>query len=147
MVPPERLRLVRSIPLFAPLNLSALERLASAMTPVSFEPGEVLMREGEPGDRYLVIESGAADVSQGGQHLRVAGAGEGIGEIALLRDVPRTATVVATQPTRGFALDALSFKSAMAGPSAWAAAETVMAGRMGVTGGSAGGGAEEAAAS
>jgi MFS family permease len=134
MVPPERLRLVRSIPLFAPLNLSALERLASAMTPVSFEPGEVLMREGEPGDRYLVIESGAADVSQGGQHLRVAGTGEGIGEIALLRDVPRTATVVARQPIRAYALDARSFKGAMAGPSAWATAEAVMAGRFGAAG-------------
>ena len=132
MVPEARLRLVRSIPLFAPLNLSALERLASALTPVSFEPGDVLMREGEPGDRYVVIESGEVEVSQGGRQLRVASAGEGIGEIALLRDVPRTATVVATGPVRGFALDALSFKSAMAGPSAWAAAEAVIAGRLSV---------------
>ena len=132
MVPEDRLRLVRAIPLFAPLNLSALERLASAMTPVSFDPGDVLMREGEPGDRYLVIEAGEVDVSQGGHHLRVMAAGEGIGEIALLRDVPRTATVVATTPVRAFALDALSFKSAMAGPSAWAAAEAVIAGRLSV---------------
>jgi MFS family permease len=134
MVPPERLGLVRSIPLFAPLNLSVLERLASAMTPVSFVPGEVLMREGEPGDRYLIIESGEADVTQRGQHLRVASPGEGIGEIALLRDVPRTATVVARQPIRAYALDARSFKGAMAGPSAWAAAEAVMAGRFGAAG-------------
>ena len=102
------------------------------MTPVSFDPGDVLMREGEPGDRYLVIEAGEVDVSQGGNHLRVMAAGEGIGEIALLRDVPRTATVVATTPVRAFALDALSFKSAMAGPSAWAAAEAVIAGRLSV---------------
>ena len=134
MVPEDQLRLVRSIPLFAPLNLSALERLASAMTPVSFEPGDVLMREGEPGDRYLIIESGGCDVSKDGRQLRVAAAGEGIGEIALLRDVPRTATVVATEPIRGYALDALSFKAAMAGPSAWAAAEAVMAERAGLAG-------------
>ena len=130
MVPEDRLRLVRSIPLFAPLNLSALERLASAMTPVAFEPGDVLMREGETGDRYLIIESGDCEVSQRGQFLRVASAGEGIGEIALLRNVPRTASVVATEPIQGFALDALSFRSAIAGPSAWAAAEAVMAERM-----------------
>ncbi len=134
MVPEERLRLVRSIPLFAPLNLSALERLASAMTPVSFERGDVLMREGEQGDRYLVIELGACDITQGGTFLRVASDGDGIGEIALLRGVPRTASVVATGPIRGYALDALSFRSAMAGPSAWAAAEAVMAERLNASG-------------
>ena len=100
------------------------------MTPVAFEPGDALMREGEPGDRYLVIETGACEVSIGGRPVRTASVGDGIGEIALLRDIPRTATVIATEPVRGYALDALSFRAAMAGPSAWAAAEAVMAERV-----------------
>lgn len=135
MVPEDRLHLVRDIPLFAPLNLSELERLASAMTPVEFGSGEVIMREGEPGDRYVIIDDGAVDVSQDGRYLRSFGRGSGIGEIALLRDVPRTATVTASEPTRAFALDALAFKSAMAGPRAWAAAEAVMAERLGAPSG------------
>jgi CRP-like cAMP-binding protein len=77
-----------------------------------------------------VIETGSVDVSEAGRHLRTCGPGEGIGEIALLRDVPRTATVVATEPTRVLALDALSFRAAMAGPAAWAAAEATIADRL-----------------
>ena len=130
LVPEGRLDLLRRVPLFAPLNLSTIERLASSMVPLEAVAGEVLMREGDAGDRYLVIETGSVDVSEAGRHLRTCGPGEGIGEIALLRDVPRTATVVATEPTRVLALDALSFKAAMAGPAAWAAAEATIADRL-----------------
>jgi MFS family permease len=130
LVPEGRLTLLRRVPLFAPLNLSTIERLAGSMVPLEVAAGEVLMREGEAGDRYLVIETGAVDVSAAGRLLRSCGPGEGIGEIALLHDVPRTATVVATKPTRVLALDPLSFKAAMAGPAAWAAAEATMAERL-----------------
>jgi MFS family permease len=130
LVPEGRLDLLRRVPLFAPLNLSTVERLASSMIPIEMVANEVLMREGEAGDRYLVIETGSVDVSEAGRHLRTCGPGEGIGEIALLRDVPRTATVVATEPTRVLALDALSFRAAMAGPAAWAAAEATIADRL-----------------
>jgi hypothetical protein len=133
LVPEGRLVLLRRVPLFAPLNLSTLERLASTMVPLDVAAGEVLMREGEAGDRYLVIEAGSVDVSSGGQHLRTCGPGEGIGEIALLQDVPRTATVIATEPTRVLTLDPVSFKAAMAGPAAWAAAEATMADRLGIS--------------
>ncbi|HEY8636032.1 MAG TPA: MFS transporter [Candidatus Limnocylindrales bacterium] len=134
LVPEARLDLVRRVPLFAPLNLSTLERLASTMVPIDAAPGDVLMREGDVGDRYLVIETGSVAVSSEGRPLRTCGPGEGIGEIALLRDIPRTATVVAVEPTRVLALDALSFKAAMAGPAAWAAAEATMADRLGTSG-------------
>ena len=133
LVPEARLALLRQVPLFAPLNLSTLERLASTMTSSDAAPGEVLIREGDAGDRYLVIEAGSVAVSSGGRQLRTCGPGDGIGEIALLRDIPRTATVVATEPTRVLALDAPSFKAAMAGPAAWAAAETTMVERLGTT--------------
>ena len=130
LVPEDRLELLRRVPLFAPLNLSTIERLAVSMVPLEVATGEVLMREGEAGDRYLVIESGSVDVSAAGRHLRTCGPRDGIGEIALLRDVPRTATVVATEPTRVLSLDALSFRAAMAGPAAWAAAEATIADRL-----------------
>ena len=130
MVPEEQLHLAREIPLFGPLNLSELERLASAMTPVTFLPGEVIMREGDPGDRYVIIDDGSVEVTQGGKVLRTSGHASGVGEIALLREVPRTATVTAVVLTHAYALDALAFKSAMAGPRAWAAAEAVMAERL-----------------
>ena len=130
LVPDGRLELLRRVPLFAPLNLSTIERLAVSMVPLEVAAGEVLMREGDAGDRYLVIETGSVDVSAAGRHLRRCGPRDGIGEIALLRDVPRTATVVATEPTRVLALDALSFRAAMAGPAAWAAAEATIADRL-----------------
>jgi MFS family permease len=130
IVPEARLRTLRAVRLFAPLNLSILERVASAMVPVRVGAGDVLMREGEVGDRYLVIESGAVDVSAAGRHLRRCGPGEGIGEIALLHGVPRTATVTALEPTTVLALDPVSFKAAMAGPAAWAAAEATIADRL-----------------
>jgi MFS family permease len=130
LVPEDRLELLRRVPLFAPLNLSTIERLAASMVPLEVTTGEVLMREGDAGDRYLVIETGSVDVSATGRHLRTCGPSDGIGEIALLRDVPRTATVVATEPTRVLALDALSFRAAIAGPAAWAAAEATIADRL-----------------
>jgi MFS family permease len=133
LVPEDRLALLRRVPLFAPLNLSTIERLAGSMVPIEVAAGEALMREGEAGDRYLVIEAGSVDVSAAGRHLRTCGPGDGIGEIALLRDVPRTATVVATEPTRVLALDPVSFRAAMAGPAIWAAAEATMADRLGMS--------------
>jgi MFS family permease len=133
LVPEGRLALLRRVPLFAPLNLSTIERLAGSMVSLDVPVGEVLMREGDVGDRYLVIETGSVDVSSAGRHLRTCGQGEGIGEIALLRDIPRTATVIATEPTRMLTLDPLSFRAAMAGPAAWAAAEATMADRLGAS--------------
>jgi MFS family permease len=126
LVPEDRLRLLRRVPLFAPLSLSVLDRIAGAMSAVLAPAGQALMREGEPGDRYVVIESGSVEVSAAGRPLRTLGAGDGIGEIALLRDIPRTATVTTLEPTRVLELDAASFKAAMAGPAAWAAAEATM---------------------
>ena len=117
--------MLRRVPLFA-LNLSVLDRIAGAMSPVLAPAGQALMREGEPGDRYVVIESGSVEVTAAGRPLRTLGSGHGIGEIALLRDIPRTATVTTLEPTRVMELDAVSFKAAMAGPAAWAAAEATM---------------------
>lgn len=125
------LALLRRNPLFAPLPLTALDRLAESLSPAAFEQGDVVMRKGEPGDHYLLIEHGELHVSDGERHLRTCGPGDGVGEIALLREMPRTATVVAKTPVRAFTIDARAFLAAVSGPTAAAAAEAVAAARLG----------------
>jgi Cyclic nucleotide-binding domain/Major Facilitator Superfamily len=125
-----RLALLRSVPLLAPLPLTALERLGEGITPVAFDPGELLMRKGDPGDHYLVVADGEIEVVDGDRPLRTCGRGEGIGEIALLRRVPRTATAVARTRVAAYAIDSATFLDAMAGPAARSAADAVIAERL-----------------
>ena len=126
----EHLVLLRSNELFAPLPLTALDRLSEGMTPRSFEPGEVVMRKGEPGDHYVLIEEGRLDVTDGGRTLATLGPGDGVGEIALLREVPRTATATAATHVAAYTIDAPVFLDAVAGPAAAAAAERLVASRL-----------------
>jgi hypothetical protein len=113
IVPTRELELLRSIPMFGLLPLTMVERLASAMTPLSVDAGETLIREGEPGDRFYIVSDGRLDVSAGGTPLSVSGPGDGIGEIALLRRVPRTATVTAAEDSELYALDGEEFLAAI----------------------------------
>jgi hypothetical protein len=92
---PEAIDLIRATPLFAPLPERSVERLARAATLVTVPAGDVVLRRGEAGDRYYVIESGQAEVVIDDDLSTTLGPGEGFGEIALLRDVPRQATVLA----------------------------------------------------
>jgi hypothetical protein len=126
----EHVALLRRNPLFAPLPLTALDRLAESLLPASFEPGEILMRKGDPGDDYLLIADGEVDVEDDGRHLRICGPGEGVGEIALLRRVPRTATVVARTRVTSYAIDGPTFLAAVAGPAASAAADALASARL-----------------
>ncbi|MGH3132729.1 MAG: cyclic nucleotide-binding domain-containing protein, partial [Gaiellaceae bacterium] len=91
----DRIALLRRNELFSLLPLTALDRLAESLAPLSFEPGDVVMRKGERGDHYVLIAEGDVEVSDDGRRLGTCGSGEGVGEIALLRQVPRTATVTA----------------------------------------------------
>lgn len=126
----EHIRLLRRNPLFAPLPLTALDRLAESLVPVSFDPGEALMRKGELGDRYVLIGSGEVEVRDDELILGTNGPGDGVGEIALIRCVPRTATVVALTHVGGYEIDPATFLSALAGPAGRAAAESVTAARL-----------------
>ena len=94
-VPVVEIALLRSLPLFAELPAPAIEGLAAALTPIHLAPGAVLIREGDQGDAYYAIAAGELDVLHDGHFLCQCGRGEGVGEIALLRDIPRTATVIA----------------------------------------------------
>jgi MFS family permease len=124
-IPDHEVRLLRGIPLFAPLPMTALERIAGSLTPTSHAAGQTIFREGDPGDSYLIIADGEVEVSQAGWPVNRLGAGEGFGEIALLNAVPRTATVTALTATSGYALSGPEFLSAIAGPTSMAAATLI----------------------
>ena len=103
-VPVRALALLRRLPLFAGLSPPTLESLARSGVWQSVPPATVVIREGDPGERFFVLETGSLDVSRGGEFVRtLSSPGDGFGEIALLRNVPRTATVTATggQPAAG----------------------------------------------
>jgi len=110
-----QIRLLRGDPLLSKLSLSIIEELAAVMRPVAFEAGAHLIREGEPGDRYLIVASGEVEVSQDGRVLRRLRTGAGLGEISLLRNIPRTATVRATTPVVAYALEREAFLAAVTG--------------------------------
>ena len=114
-VPVVQIALLRSLPLFAELPAPALEGLAVALTPVHLPAGAVLIRQGEPGDAYYAIAAGELDVLQDGRWLRRCGRGEGVGEIALLRAVPRTAAVIAHTAATVYELDREPFLTAVLG--------------------------------
>jgi hypothetical protein len=130
VIPARQLALLRGVPLFEPLPLTALERLAASAVPVEFDPGEALMTQGERGDRYVVIDAGEVDIESDGQWLRDCGPGNGIGEIALIRRVPRTATARARTAVRAWAIDSDAFLDAVATPASAAAAAVIIQDRL-----------------
>lgn len=131
LAPIRELELLHSIPLFRPLPATTLEELASSLIPVKASAGTELVREGETGDRFYVIASGEVDVSAQGQPMRTQGPGDHFGEIALLRDVPRTATVTAKTDVELYALERDEFLGAVTGHAASAqAADAVVSTRL-----------------
>jgi CRP-like cAMP-binding protein len=89
---------LRRAPLFAGMTDRAVESIASLATEQGFADGEALVREGDPGDAFLVIVGGHARVDQGGATLAELGPGDFLGEIALVDGRPRTASVTAVGP-------------------------------------------------
>ena len=131
-VPVERLELLRANPIFAPLPGPTLEQLAGALEEVRAPAGEEIVRQGEPGDRFYLIKEGTLDVYIDGNLVHSLDHGDSFGEIALLRDVPRTATVTARTEAALYALDRRHFLAAVSGfgPSL-SAAEGVIGMRLG----------------
>lgn len=104
-----------------------MEELAAGVEPQGAAPGEVIVRQGEPGDRFFIIESGTVAVAVDGGAERALGPGGSFGEIALLRDVPRTATVTASTEVRLVAIERTRFLAAVTGNrSSVAAADRVV---------------------
>ncbi|HET8652763.1 MAG TPA: MFS transporter [Gaiellaceae bacterium] len=131
-VPERQLELLRAIELFAPLPQPTLESLAHALAPVRLAAGEELFRQGDVGDRFYIVDEGVVEIVIDGSVVRETRPGGYFGEIALLRDVPRTATVRAKSDVELFALDRDDFIAAVTGHAASAeAAESVIATRLG----------------
>lgn len=114
-VPVVEIALLRSLPLFAELPAPAIEALAASLTQVDLPAGAALIRQGDPGDAYYAIAAGELEVRQDGCFLRRCGRGEGVGEIALLHSIPRTATVTAHSAATVYQLDREPFLTAVLG--------------------------------
>ena len=100
---------LKSAPLFADLSRRELAELAKVTEDVNFDTGKVLCREGQTGGEFCVIMEGEVEVTRRGKKLAGGGSGEFFGEIALVENLPRTATVTAQTPIRSFVLTRRSF--------------------------------------
>jgi MFS family permease len=129
-----QLELLRAIPIFSPLSPPVLERLAARLVPVKAPKGKEIVRRGDHGDRFYVVGEGEVDVLVDRQPPRREGPGSYFGEIALLRDVPRTASVRAATDIELYALDRDDFLAAVTGHAASReAAEAVVGTRLGIS--------------
>jgi MFS family permease len=131
--PPEasELRILAAVPIFAPLPGGSLEHVAARLVPLRIDAGTVVVREGDAGDRFYIVAEGEIEVSQYDRPISELRTGDYFGEIALLRDTPRTATVTARTDSVLYALDRDDFLAAVTGhPQAAEAAETVMSARL-----------------
>ena len=111
----EALALLRRLPIFAPLSAPSIERILAELTWLVVPAGTVLIREGEVGDRFYILAEGRVEVTLAGAHLSERGPGDSFGEIALIRSVPRTATVTAMTPLRLIAIERDRFLEAVTG--------------------------------
>jgi MFS family permease len=129
---PRYLDLLRQIPIFRPLPPATIEQLAREIELVHVPAGTEIIRQGEQGDRFYIVADGELDVQVDGRPAEPLRAGEFFGEIALLRDVPRTATVTARGDVDVLALDRDEFIKAVTGhPESTEAAQAVINSRLG----------------
>ena len=132
--PAERVELLRGVPFLALLAPTALEHLAAVLESVTAKAGETLVQQGDEGDRFFVVSAGEVVVTVDGRQVHEEGPGYYFGEIALLRDAPRMATVIARTDVELLALGRDEFLGTVTGhaPSA-AAADAVIASRLRVS--------------
>lgn len=105
-----KVELIAKVPLFAGLGKQQLARVAAIADEIDLPQGKGLTREGERGREFFILLEGEADVRRKGRKLATRGAGEYFGEIALVSDVPRTATVTAATPVRALVIRDREFR-------------------------------------
>ena len=115
--PTAELALVDAVPMFAPLSIAAKEYMARRLVSVPVSAGDVVIRAGDPGDRFYIVADGEFDVLADGADRKMV-EGDSFGEIALLRDVPRTATIRAVVDGQLYALERADFLAAVTSHSA-----------------------------
>jgi hypothetical protein len=134
VVPERELELLAALPLFSPLPVTTLEKLASRLESQRVSPGADVVTQGDSGERFYVIAEGDVDVTHDGRHVQTLGPGGYFGEIALLHDVPRTATVTARTELLLYSLEREAFLAAVTGhPDAAAAADAAARARLEAT--------------
>lgn len=108
-----KVEFLKKVPLFAGCSKAELRELAIIADEVNVREGAVLTKEGSTGREFFVLVDGTARVSRGGRKLADLGAGDWVGEIALLTNAPRTATVTATTPLRVLVIGDRRFRDAV----------------------------------
>jgi CRP/FNR family transcriptional regulator, cyclic AMP receptor protein len=106
----EKVELIRHAPLFSECSRRELEEIAQIADEIDLAEGKEMTRQGSRGQEFFVLLEGDADVTKDGQSINRLGAGDFFGEIALVEDTPRTATVTATSPVRALVITDRSFK-------------------------------------
>lgn len=135
IAPYSQVALLRGVPLFAPLSMVVIEHLALSLEPVRYPAGADVITQGDPGDAYYLVELGRADVLRDGMRIASVGPGDGFGEIALLDDRPRTATIAVLEDLQGFRLPRAAFLEAVTGnPQSAATAARLVADRLAAAG-------------
>ena len=129
--PVHELAAIDKVSIFRGLSVMAKERLAGSLVEVSYPAGTAIVRKGETGDRFYIVIDGEVQATEGGRPLEWKGSPGYFGEIALLRDVPRTVTITARTAVRLYALERDDFLAAVTGySSAMEAGEAVVAERL-----------------
>jgi CRP-like cAMP-binding protein len=108
-----KIELLKRVPLFERCSKSELQRIAMLADEIPLPEGQVLTREGERGREFFVLVEGEVEVRRGGQVVKTLSGGDFLGEIALVADVPRTATVTAVSPLRVLVMTARDFRTLM----------------------------------
>ena len=106
----QKVELIKRVPLFANCSKHELEEIAHIADEIDLNEGKEMTREGSRGREFFVLLEGDADVTKDGQSINKLGAGGFFGEIALVSDTPRTATVTATSPVRALVITDRSFR-------------------------------------
>jgi CRP/FNR family cyclic AMP-dependent transcriptional regulator len=109
----EKVELIKKVPLFAHCSKRELQEVAQLADEIDLREGKEMTREGARGREFFVLLEGSANVSKNGRRINTLGAGDFFGEIALVSDAPRTATVTAASPVRALVVTDRSFKRLM----------------------------------
>jgi CRP-like cAMP-binding protein len=106
----QKVELIRKVPLFAHLSKRQLEQIAQIADEIDLREGKEMTKQGSRGREFFVLLEGDAEVKKDGRRINRLKGGDFFGEIALVSDVPRTATVIASSPVRALVITDRSFK-------------------------------------